>query len=104
MDGADAGAGEHGERGLGNHWHVDAHPVAFLHTARFHCIGQAADLTVQFAVGDGLGVLGIVAFPQQGRLLAALGQVTVDAVVADVELRTVEPAGLAGMQVALLHA
>ncbi|MNJ81572.1 hypothetical protein D3C77_804470 [compost metagenome] len=59
---------------------------------------------MQFAVGDGLGVLGVIAFPQQGGLLAALGQVAVDAVVADVELGTVEPAGLAGVQVALLHA
>ncbi|MNZ57484.1 hypothetical protein D3C78_754650 [compost metagenome] len=104
VDGTDAGAGKHGEGGLGDHRHVDAHPVAFLHPACFQRIGQAADLAVQFAVGDGLGILGVIAFPQQSGLFAASGQVAVDAVVADVELGAVEPAGAAGLQVALLHA
>jgi len=104
VDGTDACASEHGIRGFWNHRHVDAHPVALVHTSCLQRIGQAADLAVQLTVADGLGVLGVVTLPQQGGLLAALGQVTIDAVEADVELGTVEPAGAAGLQVALLHA
>ncbi|VTL98130.1 Uncharacterised protein [Pseudomonas aeruginosa] len=101
---ADAGAGEHGVGGLGNHRHVDADPVALLHPAALQHVGQAADVVVQLAVGDMRGFAGIVAFPDDGDLLAAALQMAVDAVVGDVQLAALEPAGLALSQIAMVDA
>ncbi|MNE34147.1 hypothetical protein D3C80_1278570 [compost metagenome] len=102
VNGADAAAGEHGVGRFRNHGHIDAHPVAFFYPTLLEYIGQAADLLVQFAVGDDTGIGGVVALTNDRRLIAPGGQVTVDAVVADIELRTFEPDGLAGLHVALL--
>jgi len=46
---------------------------------------------VRLLVGDVLAVLGIVPFPDDGRLVAALGQMTVEAVDRGVERAVVEP-------------
>ena len=91
MDGADARAGEHGHRSFGNHRHIDSDAVAFLDAARLQHVGKTADLGVQLLVSEFLVVLRIVAFPENGGLVTAFGQVTVDAVVADVECAVLEP-------------
>ena len=44
----------------------------FLDAAGLQHIGEAADFVVQLPVGDVLAVLGIVAFPDDGGLVAAL--------------------------------
>ena len=80
MDGADAGTGQHGIGRFRHHGHVDGDHVALLDAARLHGVGQAADVLVQFLIGDLGVVLGVVAFPDDGDLIAALGQVPVDAV------------------------
>src|SRR5690606_31324038 len=77
VDCADAGAGQHGVGRLRDHGHVDAHPVAFLHATRFQHVGQAADMVVQLVVGDLGGLAGVVAFPDDGDLLATLLQMPV---------------------------
>ncbi|MNZ61758.1 hypothetical protein D3C78_798590 [compost metagenome] len=99
---ADAGTGKHGVGCLGNHRHVDAHAVAFFHATAFQHVGQAADVFMQLFVGDRCRVGRVVAFPDDGDLIAAFFQVPVDAVVADIQLRTGKPAGLAGLQVVAL--
>jgi len=83
---ADAGTGEHGVGRLGNHRHVDADPVAFLYAARLQHVSQLTDLFLQLAIGDVLAVGGIIPLPDQRGLVGALRQVTVDTVVADIEL------------------
>jgi hypothetical protein len=52
MDGAHARAGEHRNRGLGDHRHVDRDAIAFLHAEPAQRIAEAADLLVQFPVRD----------------------------------------------------
>ncbi|MCY1441152.1 hypothetical protein D9M71_574550 [compost metagenome] len=59
-------------------------------------------MAVQLAVGDVRGFGRVVAFPDDGDLFAALFQVAVDAVVGDVQLATLEPAGLALGEVAVV--
>ena len=49
---ADAGAGEHRDRRLGNHRQVDRDPIAPLHAERLQRIGGAADLLGQLPVGE----------------------------------------------------
>ena len=69
------------DRRLRDHRHVDGDAVAFLDAARLQDVGEAADLGVQLLVGELLVVLRIVAFPEDGGLVAAFGQMAVDAVV-----------------------
>src|SRR6185503_16955519 len=91
MDRADARACEDGDRRLRDHRHVDGDAVAFLDAARLQDVGKAADLGVQLLVGELLVVLRIVAFPEDGGLVTAFGQMTVNTVVAGVECAVLEP-------------
>jgi len=85
MDGADAGTRQHGVDRLGNHGHVERHTVALADTHGSQSVGQTADLVMKLAVADVFFLAGFVLLPDERRLLGAIGQVTVDAVGADVE-------------------
>ncbi len=90
---ADPRAGEHGDRQLGDHRHVDADPVAALDAEGAQHVGEPAHLVVQLGVGDRAGVAGL-ALPVVGDLVAEPGvEVAVEAVVGDVELPAHEPLG-----------
>ena len=91
MDRADARAGEHGVGRLRNHRQVDGDAIALLDIAVAQHVGHAADLIVQLAIGDLLRVLGVVAFPDDGDLVAALGEMAVDAVIGRVGGAVLEP-------------
>src|SRR5262249_4504931 len=78
-------------RSLGNHRQVNGDAIAFPDAARLQHIGEAAYFGVQLLVGKLFVVLRIVALPQDGRLVAALGKMAVDAVVADVQRAVLEP-------------
>ena len=52
MDGADAGAGQHGVGRFRNHRQIDGDAVALLDVAVAQDIGEAADLVVQLLIGD----------------------------------------------------
>ncbi len=91
MDGADAGAGEHGDGGFGDHGEVDGYAVAAVYAQRFHGVGQAADLVVQLAVGDVAAVVGVVALPDDGGLVGAGWEMGVQADGGRVEGAVLEP-------------
>ena len=80
MDGADARAGEHRVGRFRDHRHVDGDAVALLDAVLLQHIGEAADMPVELVIGDLAVVVGIVAFPDDRRLVAALLQMPVDAV------------------------
>src|SRR5260370_32415095 len=54
-------------------------------------VGQPADCFTQIAVGDPLVLPGVVALPQDRRLVGALGQMPVDAIVGSVERAVLVP-------------
>jgi hypothetical protein len=54
VDGAEAGAGQHGDGRLGDHGHVDDDAVALDHAQVGEGAGAAGDLVQQLGVGDGL--------------------------------------------------
>ena len=91
VDGADARAGEHRIGGLGDHRHVDGHAVAALDAVRLQHVCEAADMGVQLAIGDRLVLGRVVALPQDGDLLGAVLQVSVDAVGRHVQRAVLEP-------------
>ena len=80
MDRADARAGEHGDGGFGDHRHIDRDAVAFFGTLCFQHIGKAADVGVEFAVGDFFGIVRVVTFPDDGHLIGAVFQMPVEAI------------------------
>src|SRR3990172_2825517 len=94
MHRADARAREHRHRDLRDHGHVDAHAVALFHATAFQDVGELAHLGMQLAISYFPVYLGIVAFPDDRRLVAALFEVPVEAVDAGVELRALEPADM----------
>ena len=91
MDGADPRTGQHGIGRLGDHRHVDRDAVALPDAARLQHVGEAADLLVQFAIGDLARFRRIVALPDDRDLVAARGEVPVDAVHRDVGGAVLEP-------------
>ena len=85
--GADAGAGQHRDHGLGDHRHVDRDPVARGHAQVGQRVGGLGDEVLQLGVGDGTSVTDGLADEVQRDLVAAAGlDVAVDAVVGGVEL------------------
>src|SRR5262249_48599774 len=92
MNGADARAGEHCDRRLGDHRQIDRDAIALLDAFRPQRIREAADLFVQFAVGDAAVFGGIVALPKDCGLTAALGEMAVDTIGRGVERAVLVPA------------
>ena len=92
MDRADPRAGKHRHGRLGDHRHVDRHPVALPGAETLQRIGEAADLLVQLAVGEPALLRRIVAFPDDRDRVAACRQVPVEAIGRDVERAIREPA------------
>ena len=92
MDGADPGAGQHGEGGFGDHRKVQHNAVALAHAMRFQHIGHPADAFQQFGIGDVAGGgLGIIRFPDDCGLAAARGDVAVNAIRRNVKGAILEP-------------
>src|SRR5215467_587533 len=91
MDGADAGAGQHRVSRLRDHRQVDRDPVALLGATRLEHIRKPADLRVKLPVGDLAVLLWVVAFPDDGDLIAAPREMAIDAVVRHVSDAVLEP-------------
>ena len=72
VDGADTRTGEHGERGFGNHRHVDTHAVALADPLISQCIREATDLNLDFLIGERLAVIGVIPFPDNRSVMCAL--------------------------------
>ncbi len=93
VDGAEPRAREHRDHRLGNHRHVDDHPVAALDAQRREATGEARDRVSELAVRerrDGVRDRRVV---DQRRLVgAAAVDVAVERVVAGVEAAAREPA------------
>ena len=94
VHGADARARKHGNRRFGNHRHVDRDAVALLRAERLQCVGELADALVQLTIGDLRVVLGIIAFPDDGDVVAFRFKVAIDAVVTGIQRAVVVPANV----------
>ena len=91
--GADARAGEHRHRDLGDHRQEDPDDVAGADAAVLERVGEALDVTVQVRVRD-VPLLALLAAPVERDAVAVAGlDVPVDAVLGHVELAADEPLG-----------
>jgi hypothetical protein len=91
MNRANAGASEHRVSRLGDHGQVDRDAIALLDAVSFQQIGEKSDATRKRPIGDVGGLRGIVAFPDDRRLVGALGEMPIDAIVSDVGDAVLEP-------------
>src|SRR6185437_1353939 len=88
---AEAGAGQHGHRRLGDHRQVDDGAVAGLVAEAAQGMGELADAAMQLLVGED-ALLEVLTLPDERGLVAApAGEVAVEAVEADVGLAAEEP-------------
>ena len=63
-----------------HHRHIDSNHVAFFNPEVRQHIGETAHVGIQFTVGDVLALAGVVAFPDDGGLIAAFGEVAVETI------------------------
>ena len=92
VHGPQPGAGEHGDERLGDHRHVDHHPVALGHALGGQSARETGHFVAQLGVGERLQGLGDRAVVDHGRLAAAPAvHVQVEGVVAGVHLTAGEP-------------
>ena len=104
MDGADARAGQHSDGEGGDHRQVDDHPVAFFDALLLEDVGELGDLLPEILVGDGLGGFRGVAFEVVSDGVAFTGfDVTVEAVVRNVQFAAFEPTDLRVLEVVVLN-
>ncbi len=96
--GADAGAGQHRDGGLGDHRHVDGDPVALLDTQLQQGVGGLGDLVLELGVGQGAAVAGLALEVDRDPVAVAGLHMAVHAVVGDVELAVLEPLGERGVR------
>jgi hypothetical protein len=70
VDGADPAASEHRDQGLGNHGHVNDHPVPLADAEGGEAVGEARHLVTELPVGDLLHKV------QEGAVVNERGLVT----------------------------
>src|SRR3984957_19108989 len=88
---ADPGAGQHGDRQLGRHAHVDGDAIAFFHPKFLQHVREFLHFAVQLLIGEHANFAGF-ALPDERRFVLAPGRdVTVEAVVGKIDLAADEP-------------
>ena len=93
MNGADARASQHCNRGFRDERQINRDAVSFAHTECLEDVAEFLDFAVQLSVGEGATVSGL-AFPDQCFSVCALGgYMSIDAVRGDVELAVDKPLG-----------
>ena len=86
-------AGEHRDDGLGDHRHVDGHAIAGDQADLDEVVRGLAHLGEQLAVGEVAGVARLADPVDRHPVAVALEDMTVDAVVCDVEFASDKPFG-----------
>ena len=93
VHGAEPSDGEERSDRFGDHRQVHGDAVALTHAELGEHIGQTLDLVGELRVGDRAGVAGFALEVIRDAVTAACLDVTVEAVVGDVELAVAEPLG-----------
>ena len=85
--------GEHGDRNLGDHRHVDCHSIALLHAKHLQGIRRLLHLAVEIVVSDRASVAWLAHPVERDALAAASGNMAVDAVLGNVQRAVGKPGG-----------
>ena len=93
VDRADARTGKHGDGRLGDHGHVDEHPVALGHPLCRQNAGKLGGFITKFPIGIGFDRIGHRTVINQRRLIGAtVFDMQIQCVVAGVQLTAGKPA------------
>ena len=92
VDRTDARAGEHCGRRFRDHRHVDHDPAAAMDAALLQQVREAAGFLVQLAIGVAMAVPRLVGLEDDGRPVAMLLEVSVEAIDGQVQLTVGVPA------------
>ena len=84
---ADAGAGEHRNRQLRRHAHVEGDAVAFFNSERLQDVGEFLYFAMQLLIGNGADFAGFALPDDGGFVLARCPHVAVEAIVGKIEFR-----------------
>ena len=104
VDGADAGAGQHGHRQLRDHRQIDDDPIALLDALLLEDVRELGDFFPQLPIGDRTGRLRRVTLEVVGHLVGVWPiEMTIQAVVGHIQLAALEPADLGFAEVVVLH-
>ncbi len=85
MDSADARAGQHGDGRFRHHRHIDSNDIAFFNAQIEQYVGKTANIAMELAISDIFALAGVVAFPDDSGLVAALVQMAVETVGREVQ-------------------
>ena len=85
-------AGKHGNGKFGYHAHVNAHTVALFYPVVFQHIGKLHHLVQQFLIGKNpMRILRIIRLPDNGRFIAILCNMPVEAILGNIQLTALKP-------------
>jgi len=91
VDGADPGAGQHGNSQFRDHGEINSNTVALFDTLFFQNVGEFVDFPPELFVSKGLGIAN-VAFKYDGGLVLAPGvKMAVETVVGNIKFAAYEP-------------
>src|SRR5690554_191172 len=94
MDEAEARAGEHRDRRLGHHPHIDPDAIALLRPKPPKQVRGAAHLGRELFIGDLSDIAGLALEDDRGLIPASLLDMAIKAVHADIELAVREEFGV----------
>ena len=97
VDRSDTRAGKNGDHQFRHHPHINGYSVTRLDACNFQDVGELADLSVEFSVGEN-PLLTLFTFPDNGGLVfSPAADMTVNGIVADVCRCAGEPLGIRGI-------
>src|SRR4029078_11494613 len=94
MTGADPRARQHRVGSLGDYREIDRDTIALFDAVLLHDVGEALTAFGKLPVGDVLTFIRIVAFPDDGDLIAARREMAIDAVRRNVDRAVLKPANI----------
>ena len=103
MNRTNTGAGQHSEGRLGDHGHVNQHPVALAHTHFAHHGSHALYLSMQLDERIAALQPGFSGNRDQGRLMRSLQQMPIHRVMAQVGGTADKPLGKGRLAVVAYH-
>ena len=74
-----------------NDVHVNGDAITTLNTTFFQCVGKLINTSIKFFETNRLGLIWIVAFPDDGRLVRLLLEVAIDAVIGHIQNTIFKP-------------
>jgi hypothetical protein len=91
MNHTDTSTSQHGISSLRAVGKVNGSSVALLHAKGLEKVGETTGLKMEFLVSDMSNLIDFITFPNDGRLIPTSLQMTIDAIVGNIQLSIQKP-------------